>query len=114
MKWWLIEESDVQEIRRGLVAALDYSEECVNGFDAGWYRNLIHRLDSGLHVTEAVPADFACQSAEKAQEEGSALRPQDKGRLEREARETREKIENLKRLEIKGRDLPPAAFRHGG
>lgn len=90
MKWWLIEDDDVQKIRAALEQhGLTYA---------------LHALDSGLHDTDAVPADFE-------EEKNLTFRPQDKGKVERELRAA---MERLKKLKVKERDLPPAAFRYGG
>ena len=39
-KWWLISDEDVQVIREGLTGSL------------------LHTLESGLHITDAVPSDY--------------------------------------------------------
>jgi len=70
MKWWLISDDDVKIIRDGLNAptheANDYNcqdwpigEGC-RGCKGDKLRDrAIHTLDTGLHITNAVPADFA-------------------------------------------------------
>ena len=70
MRWFLISEEDTQFIR----AALEMPEHDDNDFNCPYdpYSNTgcaacagrkargeaIHILDTGLHVTDAVPADF--------------------------------------------------------
>lgn len=46
-KWWLISDEDVQTIRTGLKARTDILTS-----------HALHALDSGLHKTDEVPADF--------------------------------------------------------
>lgn len=70
MKWWLISDDDVKNIRDGLSAsthgANDYNcedwpigEGC-RGCKGDELRDrAIYTLDTGLHITDAVPADFA-------------------------------------------------------
>ena len=70
MPWWLISDEDVKTIR----AALEADEHDDNDFNcpsnpymegkctACLGRELrgraVHSLDTGMHITEAVPADF--------------------------------------------------------
>jgi hypothetical protein len=71
MGWWLISDEDARKIKVALESAQETADrECdrqgclcnINGgptCGAAYYIDAIHTLDSGLHVTEAVPADFA-------------------------------------------------------
>ena len=45
-KWWLISDEDVQTIKKGLTGAL------------------LRTLESGLHITDVIPADFQSSPAE--------------------------------------------------
>lgn len=68
-EWWLIRNADANEIQAALTAAIARVEaRCaetgcmcdLNGTDcAKLYRDALHTLDSGLHVTDAVPSDYA-------------------------------------------------------
>jgi len=60
-KWWLIDDKEIQAIRAALVNAYKYS---LNQEDKADYAEMIMLLDTGLHVTDAVPADFAEETAQ--------------------------------------------------
>lgn len=51
-KWWLISDEDVQTVRDGLEEAIDFHPSAQT-------TRALHTLESGLHVTDAVPDDFA-------------------------------------------------------
>ena len=51
-RWWLLSDTDVEFLRVALTEANDTDP-------MGWVSNALHVLDSGLHETDAVPADFA-------------------------------------------------------
>ena len=67
--WWLISDEDVDGIRAGLMAD---THEATDGNCEDWpigsgcagcqgdeaRRQALHTLDSGLHVTDAIPGDF--------------------------------------------------------
>jgi len=66
--WWLIRDEDVEPIRRMLEAGRERVDDkcgndgCLCTFKGNVpcsqpYTDAIHRLDSGLHRTDAVPAD---------------------------------------------------------
>jgi len=50
MQWWLISEEDVELIRKGLILFQEEREV---------QRDALHALDSGLHITKAIPDDYA-------------------------------------------------------
>ena len=55
MKWWLISDEVVREVKVALsVANVSMGSEIVTR-----YRDALHSLESGLHETETVPGDFA-------------------------------------------------------
>ena len=68
MKWWLVSDEDVQKIRAALEAAEDLQEEQCGNYGClcdlrgktcwQFYTDAIHALDSGLHETDAIPADW--------------------------------------------------------
>lgn len=53
MKWWLVSEDDLNEVCTILKEAIEH----VNYSQP--YRNALHTLETGMHKTDAVPADFA-------------------------------------------------------
>lgn len=68
-KWWLISNEDVRKIRSALTAptheANDYNcedwppgEGCRGCIGDAMRAEGLHALDSGLHVTDAIPDDF--------------------------------------------------------
>jgi hypothetical protein len=68
-RWYLIQAGDVEKIRAGLLApthaANDYNcedwpigEGCRGCKGDEQREAAVHTLDSGLHITDAVPADY--------------------------------------------------------
>ena len=55
VKWWLISDEVADEIRAALVIAHANLGSAV----VQTYRDALHSLESGLHQTDAVPADYA-------------------------------------------------------
>ena len=60
MKWWLISDEVADEIRAALVIAHANLGSAV----VQTYRDALHSLESGLHQTDAVPADWVKPDAE--------------------------------------------------
>lgn len=58
MTWWLISHEDVEKIRAGLnnlSAAFQFGPF---GLDEELCSAILYTLDTGLHQTDAIPADF--------------------------------------------------------
>lgn len=57
MKWWLVSEDVLTEVRFILGLAIKDSGQ------TEWYKNAfrdaLHSLETGMHKTDAVPADFS-------------------------------------------------------
>ena len=71
MRWFLISDDDVNEIRQALRAPThdgnDYNcqewppgQGCTGCAGDELREKAVHTLDLGLHITEAIPTDFAC------------------------------------------------------
>lgn len=58
MKWWLISDESAAIIRADLVTAIDRAHDCTDWCGEGILRNTLHELDSGMHVTDAIPSDY--------------------------------------------------------
>lgn len=54
-RWWLIADETVSELREMLEQAHGNAQ---TSHEAEFWTRALHTLDSGLHVTEAVPDDF--------------------------------------------------------
>ena len=60
MKWWLISDEVLREIRVALSTA---NLSCGSGIITR-YRDALYSLESGMHQTDAVPADWVKPAAE--------------------------------------------------
>jgi hypothetical protein len=68
MEWFLVERETIDNLRIALQDAIDHTDsDCAdtgcacmldNSPCSKPYRDALHDLDSGLHSTKAVPADF--------------------------------------------------------
>lgn len=56
MKWFLISEDDMKIVRKALFAAWRFSE--VDSGTEKFHKDALNTFNTGLHVTDAVPADF--------------------------------------------------------
>jgi len=71
MKWWLIKDEDVKEIREVLEHGIkERDDQCAasgclcdltNTYCSGWLRDALHTLDNGCHTTDVIPEDYAKQ-----------------------------------------------------
>lgn len=52
MKWWLVSDDDLNEVRKMLGEAIK------NAVHDQSYKDALHALETGMHKTDAVPADF--------------------------------------------------------
>jgi hypothetical protein len=65
-QWWLISIEDIEKIRAFLL------KMALKG--SGPAADALHALDSGLHLTDAVPDDFKDEEHEKARTKGADRR----------------------------------------
>jgi len=54
-KWWLLSDEDFCSIAKNLTQAI---EECCDADSKKLLEDTQHTLETGLHVTDAVPSDF--------------------------------------------------------
>jgi hypothetical protein len=54
-KWWLLSDKDLGAIIFALTAAI---QQCPDADSRKPLEDALHILESGLHITDAVPGDF--------------------------------------------------------